>query len=37
VKVGGRRALLSTDKLMCTAFPGVVSIMDPGQTTTHDT
>jgi hypothetical protein len=37
VKIGGRLALLSTDKLICTAFPGVITIQDPGQTSTHDT
>ena len=28
--------LLSTDKLACAAFTGMVSIVDPGQTKTHD-
>jgi hypothetical protein len=38
VKMNNRLALLSTDKLMCAAFPGgVVTIQDPGQTSTHDT
>jgi len=36
VKIGGQLALLSTDKLMCAAVTGVVSITDPGQTSTHD-
>src|SRR5437016_5297204 len=31
VKIGGRLALLSTDKLACTAAPGVVTVLDPGQ------
>jgi hypothetical protein len=37
VKIAGQYALLSSDKLTCAAFPGVVSIQDPNQTTTHDT
>jgi hypothetical protein len=37
VKIEGQLALLSTDKLACTAFPGVVTIQDPAQKKTHDT
>jgi hypothetical protein len=36
VKIGNQLALLSTDRLQC-AVPGVISILDPGQTTTQDT
>jgi uncharacterized Zn-binding protein involved in type VI secretion len=36
VKIGGQQGLLSTDKLACAAFTGMVSIVDPGQTKTHD-
>jgi hypothetical protein len=36
VKIGHQLALLSTDKLMC-AVPGVITVVDPGQTTTQNT
>jgi hypothetical protein len=37
VEIGHRRALLSTDKLMCATAPGVVTVLDPGQSDTEDT
>ena len=36
-KIGKGLALLSTDKLKCTAAPGVISVCDAGQTNTYDT
>lgn len=37
VKIGNKVALLDTDKLSCTAGPGVISISQPGQAQTKDT
>jgi hypothetical protein len=36
IKIGSNAALLSTDTLQCTV-PGLITIADPGQTTTQDT
>ncbi|GMV98142.1 MAG: DUF4280 domain-containing protein [Phycisphaerae bacterium] len=37
VKIGNQKALLDTDKLNCTAGPGVISVSNPGQPQTSDT
>jgi len=36
VNVGGKRALLPSDLLLCTVAPGTVRVIDPGQTSTTD-
>jgi hypothetical protein len=36
VKIGNLQGLLDTDKLMC-AIPGVISIINPGQTAADET